>query len=771
MSKRSASKLRKDEQRGWLRLGPRLSRVEMLVSAAIFIGTLIIADTLHSSLRKLENTLNTEEELRHSALAHFDAQLSELSFALTRPDNISVPLTRAQSLIPSESDELRSQAQAQLQALGGWLKRGRPAAETRRHRTGLLQLRRKVQIELSNLHLSLPNNLSQQSLRLEQLKHYTWLNSLVFATLAFLLATLLLKERRLRSRLRIEGERFSDSVSNLSEGFALFDERDRLTRWNKAFVELLPSKARERLQGASYEHISRLIYSQDSRDDQELQARLARRRTADEPIQINDAQGRHIAVRERRMDDGGTVCLYLDITEMQRAQRHLRHLASHDTLTGLPNRSHFHTQLNRALSDAETRRRKVAVLFFDLDNFKHVNDSAGHKCGDLLLQAVAHELRTLFENTDQLARLGGDEFAAMLPSLSSRVPVAELTARLLERLREGYLLNETRICVNASIGIALYPEDGEDFNTLLDNADAACLRAKAMGKNGFQFYHADMNLKSARRRRIEHHLKEALDHARSAQDGHPYSYDHSGLRIEYQPQLAIHGGSLAGVEALIRWDHPELGKVSPAEFVPVAEDTGLVIALGDWVIQRAMSDFRVLMRNADGPGTLSVNLSRRQFLAPQLVERVCRLMEEYRIPPHRLVLEITETAVLSDFKKACNVVRQLHQLGIGIALDDFGAGFSSFEALQQFPLDEIKIDQSFVRDMATNKGSREIVRAMIAVARAVDATVVAEGIETPEQLSLLRDMQCDRGQGFYLGEPMSLEELCSFSNSRLQIGV
>jgi EAL domain-containing protein (putative c-di-GMP-specific phosphodiesterase class I) len=357
----------------------------------------------------------------------------------------------------------------------------------------------------------------------------------------------------------------------------------------------------------------------------------------------------------------------------------------------------------------------------------------------------------------------------MLPALSNRVPVAELAAHLLDKLREGYLLNESRISVHASVGVALYPEDGEDVNTLIDNADAACLRAKAMGKNGFQFYHPDMNLRSARRRRIEHHLKESLEQARrAANDGHP---DSSGLYLEYQPQLCRNGISLLGIEALVRWKHTELGQVSPGEFVPVAEESGLVLALGDWVMQHALRDFSRLGLSPDGPVSLSVNLSRRQFLEPRLVERVTELLRAYGVQPQRLVLEITETEMLADVQKAATVVRQLHRLGIGIAIDDFGAGHSSFEALTHFPIDELKIDQSFVRELHRNPRDRDIVRAMIQVAHAIDATVVAEGVENGEQLYVLGDMRCDRLQGYYLAEPMSFDDLLHFADSRLRISV
>ncbi len=603
---------------------------------------------------------------------------------------------------------------------------------------------------------SVSHALDRQQFHLRSLAERVGLYVATLFGLLLALTISLFHGKRLRRSLQREQQRFNDAITDLSEGFALFDAGDRLLHHNRAFREMLPEAEDRPLTGASYQALSQQIYSQDRDNHAELQARLFRQRESGESIEISDARGRHYAVRERRTRDGGTVCLYLDITQMQRAQRHLRHLASHDVLTGLPNRSHFHTQLNRALQDAAQRQRKVAVLFFDLDNFKHINDSIGHQSGDLLLKAVAHELRRVIGRSDQLARIGGDEFAAMLPALASRVPAAEFAAQLLGRLRQGYLLDEAQICVNASIGVAMYPEDGEDFNVLLDNADAACLRAKAMGKNGFQFYHTEMNLSSARHRRIEHHLKEALEHGE--------------LDICYQPQLAVTTEHLAGVEALVRWQHPELGAVSPGEFVPVAEDSGLVIALGEWVLRRALCDFRRLIAFEADPGTLSVNLSRRQFLSPNVVSRVEQLLAESGVPAHRLVLEITETAVLANFDKARVTLQQLHEMGVGIALDDFGAGYSSFDALRHFPLDEIKIDQGFVCDMHHNHRSLAIVRAMIGMARALNATVVAEGIENAEQFALLHQLGCDRGQGFFLGEPMPASAIPGFSNSGVQIG-
>lgn len=457
---------------------------------------------------------------------------------------------------------------------------------------------------------------------------------------------------------------------------------------------------------------------------------------------------------EATLDEDGTplrVCGTLqDITDHKETEAALWRLAHVDGLTGLSNRSSLSKQLNRLLQRADRARSRVAVLFVDLDHFKRVNDSFGHPVGDKLLKAVASRITDQVRPTDSvgpsakiptdgaLARLGGDEFTVLLPDIESAEHAGGVARRILRSLETPFEIDGRPLVVSASIGIALYPEDGLDSDKLLRNADTAMYHAKERGRNSFQFYADSMNQTVARRLEMDQRLRRAVAEG--------------SLHLDYQPKLDVASGRLAGFEALLRWTDPEEGPISPAEFIPVAEDSGQIVQIGEWVLRTACEQMRAWQDAGYEPVPIAVNVSPRQLNRelPELVEQVLR---ETRLDPAHLVLEITESAIMRDEAMAAEVLSALRRRGTSIALDDFGTGYSSLAYLRNFELDEIKVDRSFVAGIEDDAEATAIVSSIIGLGRGLSLRVVAEGVELPVQTRFLEQEGCDLMQGFLLGRP------------------
>ncbi len=433
----------------------------------------------------------------------------------------------------------------------------------------------------------------------------------------------------------------------------------------------------------------------------------------------------------------------MDITERKLSEDRLAHLASYDTVTGLPNRSLFQDRLAQALHRAERDSRQAALLFIDLDNFKHVNDTLGHAAGDALLQQVAARLKGALRASDSVSRLGGDEFTVILEAIWRDEDVEQVADKLLQESALPYRLQGHEVFVTASIGIAVYPRDGDNAEALLMSADAAMYRAKDRGRHGYEFFAQAISARSQERLNLGNELRGAL--ARGE------------FSLHYQPKAALQGGRVLGFEALLRWHNARLGTVSPAVFIPVLEDTGLIAEVGAWVLAEACRWAAQAPPAGARPTTVSVNLSARQFRDPALDSVVQRALHGAGLAPGRLELELTES-ILVDLEGSLQTMKRLKALGIQLAIDDFGTGYSSLSYLKRFPVDRLKIDASFVRDIASDPDDAAIVAAIVGMGHHLQLRVIAEGVETAAQLEFLKRQGCDEVQGYLLGRPMPGEE-------------
>jgi diguanylate cyclase (GGDEF)-like protein len=433
---------------------------------------------------------------------------------------------------------------------------------------------------------------------------------------------------------------------------------------------------------------------------------------------------------------------YVPLRALDRALKEVSYLASHDPLTDLPNRTLFRDRLQRALAQSERRDDRVAVLCFDLDHFKDVNDTLGHGIGDVLLGQVTDRVSKLIRPSDTLARLGGDEFAVIQAELDQPDGVAVLAQRIIDALAEPFELSGHEVVIGASVGIALYPEDQTDPDHLLRNADLALYRAKAEGRGVYRFFEEDMNLRLQQRKSLEAALRRAL-----AEDQ---------FELHYQPQVGLDGERVKGVEALIRWHHPERGVVSPGDFIPLAEETGIIIPITEWVLRRACLDTRDW-----GQLSVAVNLSPAVFKHQDLVGMIAGILEETGFDPRRLELEITETSLLQDADRALATLTALKELGVRVAMDDFGTGYSSLSYLQRFPFDKIKIDRSFVSKLTDDTDAVAIISAVINLGRNLGMSTTAEGVETSDQAVFLTGQGCEEVQGFYYARPMPAAEMAT----------
>jgi diguanylate cyclase (GGDEF)-like protein/PAS domain S-box-containing protein len=437
-----------------------------------------------------------------------------------------------------------------------------------------------------------------------------------------------------------------------------------------------------------------------------------------------------------------------EIAERRQAEDRVMHLANHDALTGLPNRRLLIDRLGQALALAHRDRQHVAVLFMDLDRFKTINDSLGHMIGDALLQTVARRLSGALREGDTVSRLGGDEFVVVLPNLDHPKAAEKVALKLIEALAPPIELGGHELRVSASIGISLFPEDGNDTETLLRNADSAMYHAKDMGRNNYQFFLEQMNVTVAERLRLENDLHRAL--ARQE------------FELHYQPRVSLANGAICGVEALIRWRHPERGLILPEHFIPVAEDTGLIVPIGEWVVRESCRQGKAWSTAGLPPIPVAINLSPRQFRQSDLVDTVSRALEQHGWPSSLLELEITEGVLMQQTSDTLKTLEALHRLGVGLAIDDFGTGYSSLSYLKRFPVDFLKIDRSFVRDIAVDPDDASIVTAIIGLAHSLGLTVVAEGVENAGQLAFIRDAGCDEAQGRHISHPIPADQLAAW---------
>jgi diguanylate cyclase (GGDEF)-like protein len=556
--------------------------------------------------------------------------------------------------------------------------------------------------------------------------------------------TMTRKEAALAARFEQQANRFDSALNNMSHGLCMLDEQNRLQVWNERFLELLHLKDMPVRVGMPATHLIRhSIRAGNHRTNSvkkvfnDLAQGLAQDRF--DQVQTSPDGDRTIAVSRRMMSGGGSVVILEDVTESKRAQERITHLAKYDELTGLANRNHFRERINGMLAAMHTRKNHVAIHLIDLDRFKTINDTLGHPIGDKLLKEVALRLKTIIRPGDMITRFGGDEFVVLQTGTERYQDAKWLAERLARTLEDPFDIDGHRIDIGASIGIAMAPIDGVDADQLLKKADMALYAAKNGGGGDHRFFALEMEEAAQERRTLELDLREALTSEQ--------------FLLYFQPLVDLRNGRVTTCEALLRWNHPRRGMVPPSIFIPIAEETGLIVALGEWALQRAC----VEAANWPKSVKVAVNLSPVQFRDRGLALQVVSALAKSGLPAQRLELEVTERLLLEDSDGTLTVMEQLKNLGVGISLDDFGTGYSSLNYLRKFPFQKIKIDQSFIAGLGEERDAQAIIGAVAGLGASLDKTVVAEGIETEEQMRQVKAHGCHEGQGHFFGEPMTAD--------------
>ncbi len=449
-------------------------------------------------------------------------------------------------------------------------------------------------------------------------------------------------------------------------------------------------------------------------------------------------------VRDEAREMLGVNVVLQEITELKRAEEAIRFQAFHDTLTNLPNRMLFMDHLNLELAESRRNRKMLAVMFLDLDNFKNINDTLGHSVGDKLLKEVAGRLKTCMRETDTIARIGGDEFNILLADISHADDAVPIAKKIMSLFKEPFNLDDQEFYITASIGISICPNDGESAETLLKNADIAMYHAKGEGRNNYQFHSSAVNIRTLERMLLENDLRQMIEGGE--------------LVLHYQPELNIDSRQILCAEALVRWQHPELGMLSPSRFLPIAETTGVITNIDEWVLRTACAQAKAWQEARYKPIRVTVNLSTRQFQKSNLVRMITLILEETGLAPELLELDITESAVMHNIEFTIASLTRLADIGIGISVDDFGSRYSCLSSLRRLPVRKLKIDKSFIRELKVDLTHQAIVNAMIAVAHTMNLEVVAEGVETDDQLTFLHSSGCDEMQGYLPGEPLPSDE-------------
>jgi diguanylate cyclase (GGDEF)-like protein/PAS domain S-box-containing protein len=577
---------------------------------------------------------------------------------------------------------------------------------------------------------------------------------LVITCILFLIVRKLARQYRLSERrLALQKLRLDTAVEHMSQGLTLFDGSERLVVCNQRYLEIFGLSPDAVKPGCSLRDLMAVRKQAGALQDETIEqvcSRIRENVALGKVAIARTPNGRSIQITHRRVDGGGWVTTHEDITDRKQSEDRIAYLAHYDALTGLPNRVLFQEQLEQELNRVR-RSGQIALLYIDIDEFKSVNDSLGHPIGDELLKQVASRLRDCIRETDLIARLGGDEFAIVQTAIENASDVTDLVSRIYQAIRASFDCLGHRLVTDASIGIALAPQDASESDQLLKNADLALYGAKADGRRTYRFFEPSMDIRAKARLTMERDLRQTLI------DG--------GFELHYQPLVDLGSNEVTGCEALLRWRHPERGMVSPAEFVPVAEDTGLIGPLGEWVLTTACTEA------ASWPDhvKIAVNVSPVQFKSPGFALKVAAALSAAGLRANRLELEITEAVLIRDDDAALTILHQLRALGVRIALDDFGTGYSSLSYLQRFPFDKIKIDRCFVTGLTDADSSSSIVRAVVNIAAERHMTTTAEGVETEQQRELLRALGCTEMQGYLFSRPRPVAEIRALLSQSSQI--
>ena len=541
---------------------------------------------------------------------------------------------------------------------------------------------------------------------------------------------------------------FDATLNNMAQGLCMFDAGHRLRVANRRFSEIFRIPPDKLSPGKSIGDV--MLLAQTADGDPARAAAAQQQLLADPttPILTTLADGRIISVKHRPMPNGGVVATFEDVTEQHRAEAHARFLATHDTLTGLPNRIVFGEEVSGAVASGGGHGRQCAVMFLDLDRFKIINNTLGHMAGDSVLIEIANRLKQCAGPRDVVTRISGDEFAILLREIATGDEACSVARKILAAVVKPAMISGQECRVTASIGISLFPSDAKDELTLIKNAEAAMYAAKEAGRNAFLLHSDEIKTQSIERLMLETGLRRALERGEFV--------------LHYQPRLDLGRDSISGVEALLRWQHPDLGLLLPNHFVPLAEETGLIVPIGRWVLEHACAQNMGWQRQGLPAVRVGVNLSPRQFVDPNLLNDVRNALGQSGMPPSSLELEITESMVMQDLARTVRLLNEIKDLGITLSIDDFGTGYSSMAMVRELPIDALKIDRSFVRDIDRDAEGKAIINAIIALGRALDLTVVAEGVETKEQEAFLRAQQCDEEQGYLISKPLPPEDFSVF---------
>ncbi len=573
------------------------------------------------------------------------------------------------------------------------------------------------------------------------------LSALILAGLIYLMIRHIQRQNRAAQlQTTLEKIRLDTAINNMTQGLLLFDAQARVVVCNQRYIDMYRLSREVITPGRPFRDViaHRKETGSFAGDVDAYVAEVTRDVGRSSINVMHTADGRAIQISSRPVADGGWVATHEDITERRNAEQKIAHLAHYDALTDLPNRTLFRNELEHELKRV-ARGAQCAVLYIDIDEFKGINDSLGHPVGDELLKGIALRLRACVRGSDVVARLGGDEFAIVQTGVETHTDIIDLVGRIYDAIRQPFDCLGHSLLTDASIGIALAPRDGADLDTLLKNADLAMYGAKADGRRTYRFFEPEMDARVQARRTLELELRHA------AGDG----FAKGGFEVYYQPLLTLRDDTVVGCEALLRWRHPERGMISPAEFIPVAEDIGIINELGEWVMNTACAE----AANWPCDIRVAVNVSPVQFRCASLALKVTSALAASGLPARRLELEITEAVLIRDDDTALEILHGLRQIGVRIALDDFGTGYSSLSYLQRFPFDKIKIDRCFVTDIAEAQGSSSIVQAVVNIATSRNMTTTAEGVETLRQKELLRALGCTEMQGYLFSAAKPASEL------------
>lgn len=562
-----------------------------------------------------------------------------------------------------------------------------------------------------------------------------------------------IERKIMEEALFVEKERAQVTLNSIGDAVACTDIAGNITFLNLV-AEKMTGSSREEAVGRPMAEVLRILDAA-SRETvpNPMELAVGKNRTVHLPLNcvLVRRDGFEIPIEDcvspihnREGEATGAVIVFRDVSVAQAMALQMAHSAQHDFLTGLPNRMLLNDRVSQAIVLAQRHMKKVAVLFLDLDGFKHINDSLGHPIGDKLLQSIAKRLVDCGRSSDTVSRQGGDEFVVLLSEVEQSDDAATTARRMLQAIAEPHSIGQHDLHVTASIGLSIYPDDGLDAETLIKNADTAMYQAKENGHQSYQFFKSAMNVRAVERQSIEESLRRALERQEFA--------------LHYQPIVNLRTGEITGAEALIRWTHPTRGPVSPAQFIPVAEDCGLILPIGNWVLREACKQARAWVDSGLPLGTIAVNISAIEFRDERFLEGVFGILKDTGLDPRSLELELTESVLMKRAESTESILKALRARGVQVAVDDFGTGYSSLSYLRRFPIDALKIDQSFVRQITTAPDETTIVTAVISMGRSLKLRVVAEGVETQQELTFLQTHQCDEAQGYFFSRPLLPEQ-------------